>query len=188
MLSSEWGIPLVASAVAKAQILPIKTRLGDDSGNLYWTSFACFDDNQQPLAAHCLAFISSGEPVERGGDGCDNTSLVWTPLLLIITTVGRERAQCLKLDWLAHVSLTLSTRWRYTCKQHEESAPVKQKAQLGKWLMGDGGDLNQSCVVAREKKHYLLCFSEWGMCSEQTWEQFSLNGAKPDSGILGARR
>lgn len=48
--------------------------------------------------------------MERGGDVCDNTSLLWTPLLLIITTVGRERAYGLKVDWFAGWPASLSAQ------------------------------------------------------------------------------
>lgn len=39
------------------------------------------------------------------------------------------------------------------CAQTTRGAgPRAAKTQLGKWLMGDGDDLNQSCVVAEKKK------------------------------------
>lgn len=102
-----WGISMAAPAVAKAQtqILSIKTRLGDDSWNLYLTQFVCFDDSQQLLAAHCSTFISRRREWDVGA-GCDNTSLLWTSLLLIITTGGRERAQRLEKD----LGMRLGTR------------------------------------------------------------------------------
>lgn len=111
------------------------------------------------------------------GGGCDNTSLLWTQLSLIITTVGGEHAPRLQPDWFAawRVSLrppcdkkhNLATGWRETAATWIKAAWWRNR---------------------KEKTHYLLLLFWMRDVQRTNTSAILLNGAKPDLGILGARR
>lgn len=121
------------------------------------------------------------------GDGCDNTSLLWTPPLLIITTGGGDCAQRLELDWSAawHASLSHFERGGDIRSNNARNRPRVTKTQLGKWLMGDAGDLNQSCAVAKKKNTISSSFLNEG-CAANKHESNPFKRRKARLGYSGS--
>lgn len=93
------------------------------------------------------------------GDGCDNTSLLWTPLLLIIATGGRERAQRLEQDWCVawHASLSRTLNAAEISAQTTMNRPQCDKNTT--WQMADGRRWRLESKLHRGKKKKNTIFS-----------------------------
>lgn len=146
--------------------------------------FECvFPSSSTPQPVYPFSNPTGSDPVKvlpanEWEDACDNTSLLWTVLLQIITMVQDRDASHCTVDWVVWSSqvcmwserclwswFTIS-RTELSAKQQEKLPGVIKQHQAN-WLLGSAWCLvarqHKSNCIAQETKHTIL--STWRMCS-----------------------